>query len=511
MKHRSPNSSPRGPIRLKLTTKAANDIENDIRIRDKDHANVAELLKMTLEARAKNTDKNYIPKQQEFVDWALKSKCNDRDTVTEDKLLSFLKEEVIVRPLRTRGKKSLAADEVELDEQVLKWTSVRSYITAITDLYNAQKARNMNSNPSPRGNLTRDLIKVLQRRDTAAAKENYADKARDTYLDGYSESQFKELCLAVWKASSVGHVSAIQTSCYLRTLVDQLLGHYLLARGNDRRQGEISDLHTFEFPDEGPTPCFPLIMTMRSSKTNQFGRLETMGAFRNKDPFICPLGAVGFYLLYRWDLTEEAFPDFSQRSRWYNIRLLLSTRLPGADADDDDDDDNNNNVDNDDDNNAATAAATATPAAPPTPKKQPASTKPLSYNAQLYWIALVFRLIGLNSSKKTHLFRAIGAKLAELKGVSEDQISRVGRWTLAQMIGCYLTCLPHNFMRRMGGHPDQKGCFEIRRAAVTPPDGLLEMLWPELDQWRGGLALAPVRLMILRLKDSAIFYATYGR
>jgi Centromere DNA-binding protein complex CBF3 subunit, domain 2 len=40
-------------------------------------------------------------------------------------------------------------------------------------------------------------------------------------------------------------------------------------------------------------------MTMNGSKTDQFGRLETMGAFRNKDPFICPLGALGFYLLFR--------------------------------------------------------------------------------------------------------------------------------------------------------------------------------------------------------------------
>jgi hypothetical protein len=372
-------------------------------------------------------------------------------------LLSFLEEEVIRRPLRRRGKRSLAADDIGLDEQVLKWGSVRSYVTAITDLYNIQKARNMNSNPSPRAAPIRDFIKALQHRDTALAKQNYADKGQDTYLDDYSESQFKDLCLAIWKAGSGGNgststIDAIKTGCYLRTLVDQLLGHYLLARGSDRRLAEISDLHTFEFPDEGSTPCFPLIMTMRGSKTNQHGRLETMGALRNRDPFICPLGALGFYLLYRWDLTEEPFPDFTERSRWYNIRLLLSSKAPREAADADAD--------------ANTAAA----------------AKPLSYNAQRNWIAKAFALIGLNSTKKTHLFRAIGAKLAELKGVSEDQISRAGRWTLSQMIGCYLNCLPHNFMRRMGGHPDQKGCFEIRRAAVIPPDELLMMIWPELDQ-----------------------------
>jgi hypothetical protein len=40
-------------------------------------------------------------------------------------------------------------------------------------------------------------------------------------------------------------------------------------------------------------------------------------------------------------------------------------------------------------------------------------------------------------------------------------------------------------MRKMASHPAQKGCFEIRRAAITPPDTLLKLIWPELDQWKG--------------------------
>jgi hypothetical protein len=409
---------------------------------------------MTLKARAKNTDKNYIPKQQEFINWALRSNYNDHDTVTEAKLLSFLEEEVIHRSLRKKGKKALAADEVDLDEQVLKWGSVRAYVTAITDLYNNQKARNMNSNPSPRAAGIRDFIKALQRRDTALARQNFADKGRDTYLDGYTEDQFKDLCHALWKAPAInaatatGGSNALRTSCYLRTLIDLLLGHYLVSRGQDRRVAEISDLHTFEFPDEGPTPCFPLIITLRGSKTNQHGRLETMGALRNKDPFICPLSALGFYFLYRWDLTEEPFPDFTERSRWYNIRLLLSSKSK--------------------------------------PKsKTNVANEPLSYNAQYDWMAKAFTMIGLNSAKVTHLPCGVVVRMAELLGVTEEQIARAGRWTYDQMTGCYLTCLPHEFMRKMAGHPAQKGGFEIRRAAITPPDTLLKLIWPELDQWKG--------------------------
>jgi hypothetical protein len=192
----SPTTGPtRPPTRLRLTNKAA--IDHDLFLSRRDQANAVSILEMTLQARAKNTDKNYIPKQQEFIDWTIKSNYHDRDTVTEAKLLSFLNEEVVHRSLRKKGKKALAADEVELNDQVLKWGSVRAYVTAITDLYNSQKARNMNSNPLPRALGMRDFIKALQRRDTELAKQNYADKGRDTYLDGYTQDQFKDLCDAL--------------------------------------------------------------------------------------------------------------------------------------------------------------------------------------------------------------------------------------------------------------------------------------------------------------------------
>jgi hypothetical protein len=53
------------------------------------------------------------------------------------------------------------------------------------------------------------------------------------------------------------------------------------------------------------------------------------------------------------------------------------------------------------------------------------------------------------------------------------------------MVGCYLDSLPREFMRTMASHASQMGCFEIRRASVSPPDVLLLMIWPELDAWKG--------------------------
>jgi len=59
MAYNIPNAS---PTRLKLTNKAA--ISHNTFLTRKDEANAAKILQMTLEARAKNTNKNYIPKQR---------------------------------------------------------------------------------------------------------------------------------------------------------------------------------------------------------------------------------------------------------------------------------------------------------------------------------------------------------------------------------------------------------------------------------------------------------------
>src|ERR1035438_2398715 len=99
----------------------------------------------------------------------------------------------------------------------------------------------------------------------------------------------------------------------------------MLTHGRDRRSAELSDLFTFEFKGEGPTKCMPLIFTTRAGKQNQHGRLETIGTLQNKNPLICMLSGLAFYLLCRWDLGDEAFLGLSKRSAWYDIRVIKSS------------------------------------------------------------------------------------------------------------------------------------------------------------------------------------------
>jgi Centromere DNA-binding protein complex CBF3 subunit, domain 2 len=121
------------------------------------------------------------------------------------------------------------------------------------------------------------------------------------------------------------------------------------------------------------------------------------------------LSGLAFYLLYRWDLGDEDFPDFNKRSAWYNTQLIKGTA------------------------------------------RDP--TAAFSYNSQREWVAKAFQYAGITSSKKTHIGRSSAAKLAEVKGAGENQIRRAGRWNQEQMVGCYLNSLPRKFMRIMAGHP----------------------------------------------------------
>ena len=36
----------------------------------------------------------------------------------------------------------------------------------------------------------------------------------------------------------------------------------------------------------------------------------------------CPVGALAFYLFFRWHRGEEEFPNFTSRRQWYDTFLL---------------------------------------------------------------------------------------------------------------------------------------------------------------------------------------------
>ena len=126
-------------------------------------------------------------------------------------------------------------------------------------------------------------------------------------LNGYTEDKFKSVCrqLQAYRDSLPEY--------YLRTLINILLGHYILTYSSNKYSTKILDLFTFKFKGEGPMRYMPLIFTIYTSKQNQYSCLKTIRALYNKNPLIYILSRLAFYLLYYQNLSNKLFLDFSKQ------------------------------------------------------------------------------------------------------------------------------------------------------------------------------------------------------
>lgn len=118
----------------------------------------------------------------------------------------------------------------------------------------------------------------------------------------------------------------------LRRYVDLLLYHHHIFRSEETRKAELTDLHVVNFPDEGESDCPCMVLIFRQSKVNERAPYKYTGAIRNKDSFLCPLGAMAMYLSHRFGREEghksEFFPSFSKSEDWFDIKLLLRSQDP---------------------------------------------------------------------------------------------------------------------------------------------------------------------------------------
>lgn len=192
--------------------------------------------------------------------------------------------------------------------------SIEGYCKAIVDLFKEQLALgdNMASN-HPRGKALKSFLESLQRNEDARKRSVYSDRGLGTMLDGYTDEEMRSISK---------YFFANHGNSGFRNRLDFLLGHNTLTRGESRRAYQLADIFMIKALKEGPTDCWALVTIMKQGKCNQFGRIEYGAAFRNKDILICPVGALGLYLFWRFHVEGEPFPDMSRRSKWYDIHLL---------------------------------------------------------------------------------------------------------------------------------------------------------------------------------------------
>ncbi|XP_044721679.1 centromere DNA-binding protein complex CBF3 subunit [Hirsutella rhossiliensis] len=398
----------------------------------------------------KNTKRNYRPKQEEWKEWCQanwpaipdvwpasvpQGQQLPGDLVDEGKLLLFMKEVVASRPpkkgkrVADERKRHLEAQEakravkrrrapsdtivvggggseyesdsdLELYESTLKlqYNTVRGYVSAIQKLYDEQKSRESILRPGHRSG-TEGAQTQHSCNDLEPEEEGIHGQGVGTLRDVYAPAQIPDHTNVAWSEREI--------ACALRTQVDFLLGNHMLLRSGNRLPMELADCFPLDLPNEGfkaqGYTTKALVVVMNCGKTNQHGRMEYGSALRHRDPRSCLIGALAFWLFWRWQVEKaERFPVFQRSEDWYETKVLRrSAKEPQA---------------------------------------------PLSGQTAREWTSRFYKKAGIKVSKVSHAPRVAATQNADMAGVDEGQIRRAGRWNNGdQMTGCYLTsCLSNS-------------------------------------------------------------------
>ncbi|KAN0087238.1 Transcriptional activator of glycolytic enzymes domain containing protein [Elaphomyces granulatus] len=421
------------------------------------------------ENRPENTKKTYKKAQKEWVSFCDKYQFEDGDHVNADKLIWFT-QVVLTRRVKEKGRKQkkdaqqraedvdlveedravveatvesyrrgiLGPDEAEVAEEVegnpLKHSTVEVWVSAIIDLYNVQIAKHQHSNPHPRGFTVRSALKDVQSRAWKRIRESHEDRVINTLLDAYTPEDLQNFVRHCWTAGTRANVDS-----YMRTLLDFLVGHFFLVRGEQRRVAELADMFVMQLPSESTSQeCWCWVIVFDNGKTNSSGKKQYLGALRNRDFRICPIGALA---MRRGRVRSP--------EDWDRIKLLRG----GSDREHE-----------------------------------------LNDKTHRTWIRNVMNAVGIVSSKSTHAGRKTGAQHAEILGVPEAEIRKAGKWTDRDSLNiAYLAHMPRIFMRTVAGHP-LEGTYFNPRDTVKPPAMLKKRVFPEVEEGLANIRKAPSNL-----------------
>jgi hypothetical protein len=115
----------------------------------------------------------------------------------------------------------------------------------------------------------------------------------------------------------------------LRNTAAFALSHLLLLRGDNIRNIDLSCMFTVTLPGESflsERPATALVITLLRSKTNDEGRKDYSAALRHLRVECCAIAWVALYLLGRWDVSEEDFPNFSVSQNWFQLKVINDSR-----------------------------------------------------------------------------------------------------------------------------------------------------------------------------------------
>jgi hypothetical protein len=292
------------------------------------------VLRANQDFQRKNTSLAYNPKIKEFKDFCHYEYPNSEHPtiVTEERTFAFLFYQAF-RKLRPRGGSKKKNDETAFDPQdyerikseenpqgTCSYEVVNSYLCAVLKLHTYQRDESCNnlSKEQIRSRRVKTLLDMVKNRKKRIKKAIFAEKLDSEFtpyllvqkVPGIEKALFFKNC----KTMAFSQAS-------LRDRFFFLMTHQGILRGESLVQCELSDLCDIVLVEEGPTPCQILVMQVATGKTNStktiYGRV-----MRHKIPELCPIGALGLYLMSRFHVAGEKL-DFTSNEKWFSVKLLV--------------------------------------------------------------------------------------------------------------------------------------------------------------------------------------------
>ncbi|KAG7338733.1 centromere DNA-binding like protein [Nitzschia inconspicua] len=218
---------------------------------------------------------------------------------------------------------------------------------------------------------------------------------------------------------------------------------FAILRGESMFKAELSDLYGVQVqtPDD-PHPIYVMMMQISTGKTNQdlklFGR-----AARHKNPLLGPVGALAFYLLYRFSQTGEfeSIDDFAKNDSWFDTKLLVDLQQRTNDL-----------------------------------------NRVISDKTYSDAVKKICKQLGIPTQHYVHLGRVLGSVLAEADGDDNELIRILGNWDPKIQEKAYSSKLPMKIIRSRAGFRSNGGVHYNARTIVQPPNELLSQVFPWVDR-----------------------------
>ena len=335
--------------------------------------------------------------------------------------------------------------------------TVEQHRKALMDLWKAQKREFPNEmkdvlppNSSPNWS---DILANFEKGTSGKRRDDYDSRGLSLMRQGYSDEQHIMLCEWGVKNGSprpdVRHHVSIAIRCHWQ----HTWAHSMCLRCDDRLKLQLPDVGVIQIGHQGPKPTPMLVVVMDQGKTNPNGRVDVAAALRHKDNvFECPHFALALLFHHRWTFANADFPTLESTPRGANLKpkrpWFDEFIVPGL-----------------------------------TRTHSPNVNKMITYPTVLAEAKMALSGIAepvTNPDHYTHLQRGTVVRMAELQGLSMEQLRRAGRWRGSGAIQeSYLTGIPYDFLRLVAGYGDIGSVF-VLRGELDPPQALVDQVFPQV-------------------------------